>query len=306
VEEIYEEVYEVELTYNYFFQHLRHLKLLLLHYRVLQCPCEGWRVKRIYDLFVSGGKDSVVSATVAYEEAKEQGIPARIVFINELPAFKVPPDVLPFNPLEYVREFAKWLGADLIVLEPEFDFWEGVKKWGYPMIFHNRWCYDKIKASVLTKFIEQEIREGYSQRTWVLGIRASESTRRAKIWGLGRKRYIYQFRGYWVEYYLPILDWTEEQVENFIRERGIPKNPLWSFGFSFECLCLAGTTLKKLDEIIAKAPRLAQWLAEKDREIQRHRRSCPGYPAPLLNKKIQLHEYIEHKLKQQKLTEYAK
>jgi hypothetical protein len=65
-------------------------------------------------------------------------------------------------------------------------------------------------------------------------------------------------------------------------------------------------TLKKLDEIIAKAPRLAQWLAEKDKEIQWHRRSGPGYPAPLLNKKIPLHEYIERKLKQQKLTEWVK
>jgi len=45
---------------------------------------------RIYDLFVSGGKDSVVAATIAYEEARQAGIPARVVFINELPAFKVP------------------------------------------------------------------------------------------------------------------------------------------------------------------------------------------------------------------------
>jgi hypothetical protein len=56
-------------------------------------------VSRIYDLFVSGGRDSVVAATVAYEEARQAGIPARVVFINELPAFKVPSDILPFNPL---------------------------------------------------------------------------------------------------------------------------------------------------------------------------------------------------------------
>jgi 3'-phosphoadenosine 5'-phosphosulfate sulfotransferase (PAPS reductase)/FAD synthetase len=266
-------------------------------------------VKRVYDLFVSGGKDSVVAATIAYEEAREQDIPARIVFINELSAFKVPLDVLPFNPLEYVREFARWLNLDLVVIDVDFDYWEGVKKWGYPMLFHNRWCYDKMKASALVKFIEQEIREGYSQRTWVLGIRASESARRAKIWGSARsKRYMYRFRGYWVEYYLPILDWTESQVDQFIKEKGIPRNPAWDFGWSFECLCLAGTSLKKLDEIIAKAPKLAQWLAEKDREIQWCRRSGPGYPAPLLDltpsKRMTLHEYIERKLKQPKLTEW--
>jgi 3'-phosphoadenosine 5'-phosphosulfate sulfotransferase (PAPS reductase)/FAD synthetase len=263
---------------------------------------------RIYDLFVSGGKDSVVATTIAYEEARKLDVSARVVFINELPAFRVPPDVLPFNPLEYVREFAKWLGAELVVLEPEFDFWEGVKKWGYPHVFHNRWCYDKIKASVLVKFAERELREGYTWRTWVLGIRVSESVRRRRIWGshLGRKRYMYWFRGYWVEYYLPILDWTENQVDEFIKERGIPPNPAWDFGWSFECLCLAGTTLRKLDEIIARAPKLAQWLAEKDREIQRFRQSGSGYPTPLLGKKITLHEYIGRKLKQLKLTEWVK
>ena len=259
----------------------------------------------VYDLFVSGGKDSVVAATVAYEEARQKGIPARVVFINELPAFKVPEDVLPFNPLGYVREFAGWLNVDLVVVDADFDYWEGVKKWGYPLLFHHRWCYDKIKASALVKFVEQEIREGYHQRTWVLGIRAGESRRRAKIWGsASSKRYPYWFRGYRVEYYLPILDWTEEQVNKFIEERGIPRNPAWDFGWSFECLCLAGTTIKKLDEIIARAPKLAVWLAERDREIQWHRRSGPGYPAPLLGKKMTLHEYIERKLRQPKLTAF--
>ena len=34
---------------------------------------------RIYDLFVSGGKDSVAAATIAFEGAKRLGIPARVV-----------------------------------------------------------------------------------------------------------------------------------------------------------------------------------------------------------------------------------
>jgi 3'-phosphoadenosine 5'-phosphosulfate sulfotransferase (PAPS reductase)/FAD synthetase len=260
---------------------------------------------KVYDLFVSGGRDSVVAATIAYEEAKQLGIPARVVFINELPAFKVPEDVLPFNPLEYVREFARWLNVDLVIIDVDFNYWEGVKKWGYPMLFHHRWCYDKIKASALVKFVEQEIRDGYSQRTWVLGIRVNESWRRAKIWGsVGSKRYPYWFRGYRVEYYLPILDWSEWQVNRFIEERGIPRNPAWQFGWSFECLCMAGTTIKKLDEIIAKAPELARWLAERDREVQAVRRNGPAYPAPLFDRKVTLHEYVEKKLKQPRLTQY--
>ena len=258
----------------------------------------------IYDLFVSGGKDSVVAATIAFEEARQKGIPARVVFINELPAFGIPTEILPFNPLDYVKQFSEWLGVDLIVINVDFDYWEGVKKWGYPLLFHKRWCYDKMKVRALTKFVEQEIREGYRLRTWILGIRASESKRREKIWGSRSKRYTYWFQGYQVEYYLPILDWSEKQVESFIKKRGIPENPAWRFGWSFECLCMAGTTIKKLDEIIAEAPELAKWLAEKDGEVQVARRKGPAYPAPLLGKKMTLHEYVERKLKQPKLTQY--
>ena len=265
-------------------------------------------MSRIYDLFVSGGKDSVVAATIAYGEAKQLGIPARVVFINELPAFKVPLDVLPFNPLEYVKEFAKWLNVDLVIVNVDFDFWEGVKRWGYPRLLQYRWCYDKMKMRALAKFIEQEIKEGYSQRTWILGIRVSESRRREKIWGSVGKRYPYWFKGYKVEYYLPILDWSEWQVNRFIEEKGIPRNKAWDFGWSFECLCLAGTTPRKLDEIIIRAPKLAQWLAERDKEIQLARQNDPRYsaplPAPLIGKKTTLHEYIEKKLRQPKLTEY--
>jgi 3'-phosphoadenosine 5'-phosphosulfate sulfotransferase (PAPS reductase)/FAD synthetase len=262
-------------------------------------------MSEIYDLFVSGGKDSVVAATVAFEEARRKGVPARVVFINEIPAFKVPIEILPFNPLDYVREFAKWLNADLVIVDVNFDFWEGVKKWGYPLLLNRRWCYDKMKVAALVKFVEQEIREGYNRRVWVLGIRADESRRRKKIWGsLGKKRNLYWLKGYRVEYYLPILDWIEEQVERFIKERGIPRNPAWSFGWSFECLCMAGTTIRKLDEIIVRAPKLALWLAEKDKEIQATRKNGPAYPAPLFDKKMTLHEYVEKKLKQPRLTQY--
>ena len=161
-----------------------------------------------------------------------------------------------------------------------------------------------MKKKVLERFVEQEVKNGYTRRIWVLGIRASESVRRKKIWSHGRKRYTYWVGSYMVEYYLPILDWDERQVDKFIEERGIPRNPAWDFGWSFECLCLAGTTLRKLDEIIVKTPELARWLAEKDEEIQQFRRSGPGYPTPLVKMRITLHEYIKKKLKQPRLTQF--
>ncbi len=262
---------------------------------------------RIYDLFVSGGKDSVVAATIAYDEARQAGIPARVVFINELPAFKVPEEILPFNPLGYVKKFSEWLGVDLVVLEPKFDYWEGVKKWGYPHVIGNRWCFERMKRDVLREFVVREIREGYVDRTWVLGIRVSESTLRKRFWleAVTSKRIRSWIGGFMITYYLPIADWSEKEVDWFIEERGIPRNEAWKFGWSMECLCLAGTPLRDIDRIIAYAPRLAEWLARKDREVQAEKRDGrPAYVLALLDKRMTLHEYIERKLKQPKLTQY--
>jgi 3'-phosphoadenosine 5'-phosphosulfate sulfotransferase (PAPS reductase)/FAD synthetase len=262
----------------------------------------------IYDLFVSGGKDSVVAATIAYEEARQKGVPARVVFINELPAFKVPEEVLPFDPLGYVKKFSEWLGVDLVVLEPKVDYWEGVKRWGYPHVIGNRWCFDGMKREVLREFAVREVREGYTRRTWVLGIRVNESTIRKRLWAEAAKtnRIPTLIGGYRVEYYLPIASWDERQVDRFIEEKGIPRNEAWKFGWSMECLCLAGTPLRDINRIIAYAPKLAEWLAQKDREVQKEKRDGrPAYVLALLDKRITLHEYIEKKLRQPKLTQYV-
>jgi 3'-phosphoadenosine 5'-phosphosulfate sulfotransferase (PAPS reductase)/FAD synthetase len=256
---------------------------------------------KVYDLFVSGGKDSTVAAVLGAEEAEREYAEARIVFINELKAFKIPENILETTPLDYVEKLSEWLGLDLVILEPEIDFWEGVKKWGYPTVFNKRWCFGFMKRDLLRRFAREERKSGFNP-TWVTGIRRSESSRRSRMFR--SKRYIFRVGNTYLEYYHPILDWDEEQVERFIESRGIPVNPLWEVGFSFECICMAGTGKSKLDKIILCMPELAKWLAEKDREIQKYRREGTGYIACLLNKKIRLHRYIEDRLKQSKITSY--
>jgi 3'-phosphoadenosine 5'-phosphosulfate sulfotransferase (PAPS reductase)/FAD synthetase len=259
-------------------------------------------MRRIYDLFVSGGKDSVTAATIAFEEAKQQSIPARVVFIDELKAFGVPEDLLPHTPVEYVKEFSKWLGADLLVLEPEFDYWAGVNRWGYPLLHHNRWCMYFLKQEPMRRLVVEEARQGLKP-VWVFGIRQRESFRRARIYR--EKRMVWKHAGIPVENYYPILDWDDAKVDQFIRAKGIPENPMWRVGFSFECLCMAGMSKKKLDRAITLYPELYRFLAERDREVQRHRRSKePAYVMPLLNTRETLHQYVEKKLKEPKLTKY--
>jgi 3'-phosphoadenosine 5'-phosphosulfate sulfotransferase (PAPS reductase)/FAD synthetase len=256
-------------------------------------------MRRIFDLFVSGGKDSVAAATLGKEEAEKEGAEARIVFINELKAFEVPDGLLPTTPLDYVERFAKWLGVDLLVLEPKQNFWEGVNRWGYPLLFKCRWCFDRLKWRPIKELADAEAKQGYFS-VWVTGIRRSESRMRQQKYKQQRHRYRVGRRT--IDFFHPILDWSDRQVDNFIRSRGIPVNPLWSLGFSCECLCLAGTSRRVLDRLIAQAPKLAEWLAKKDEEIQKLRRNGSAFTAPLLSRKVTLSDYVRKKLNEPKLT----
>jgi 3'-phosphoadenosine 5'-phosphosulfate sulfotransferase (PAPS reductase)/FAD synthetase len=176
-----------------------------------------------------------------------------------------------------------------------------VKKWGYPLVFNKRWCFDFLKRRLLSRFAAEERREGL-QAVWVTGIRRAESQRRCEAYHSSRN--IIKVGGTYVEYYHPILDWTDGQVEAFIRENGIPENPLWRLGFSFECLCMAGMSISRLDKMIEEMPELARWLAEKDKEVQEARRKGPAYVNPLVDKKIPLCEYVKARMEQKRLPEF--
>jgi len=265
-------------------------------------------LKVVYDLFVSGGKDSVAAAILGAERALAEGAEYRVVHVDELSAFEVPRRLLPTDPLDYVERFADWLGADLVVLKPQISFWEGVKKWGYPLVYDKRWCYCWLKEEPLARFRFEELKEGASP-VWVTGIRATESKRRAKLFK--DEEYAlpasdrFWYGKYKVKWWHPILFWSDREVEELIADRKPPENPLWKLGFSCECLCLAGTTKKKLDFLIAKMPEIFAWLAEKDREVQAARSSGrPAFPRPLVEEKVTLHEYVEKKLKSPTLEKW--
>jgi 3'-phosphoadenosine 5'-phosphosulfate sulfotransferase (PAPS reductase)/FAD synthetase len=260
-------------------------------------------LRTVYDLFVSGGKDSVVAAVIGFREAVEKAAEARVVYIDEFRAFKVPKSLVKDDPADYVRAFAEWLGAGLVVITPEFDYWEGVKRWGYPAIFNKRWCYEFLKKRPLREFLASELGQGL-RPVWVTGIRRRESRRRERLYH--SPRYVHYYEGVGtVEYYHPILDWDDNMVEDFIRENKIPENRLWRLGFSCECLCMAGMSLGRLDKLIAERPDLVAWLATMDRDVQGSRRKGPAYVAPLMAKRVTLSQYVEDRMKQRRMDDYG-
>ena len=242
----------------------------------------------------SGGRDSAVACFIAKRVADIKGWGFRLVHIDTGIAL---PDVKP-----YVEKYAKWLGAELVVLHAAIDYWVGVKRMGYPMLKIYRWCKDYLKSKPLHDYL---MREYKPIDVVVMGIRKSESLFREHAYN----RVFYKYKhedGLWVNYWLPVLYADDRIINMVIRKYGIPVSPVWvKVGISGECICMAGMSKNTLIRIIRNYPEFARWLAEKDREVQRERRRGePMRPAPLYNERKTLAEFIEEQLRSSFLDDF--
>ena len=142
----------------------------------------------------SGGKDS----DVILELAKMAGIPYRAIYKNTT--------IDPPGTIKHCRE----KGAE--ILHPKISFMGLVAKKGIPTR-RARFCCSELKEyKVLDRAVQ--------------GIRRSESRARkerykepeiCRVYGKDKK----------VKVYLPLLDWTDEDVARFVQERGIQCHPLY-------------------------------------------------------------------------------
>ena len=143
----------------------------------------------------SGGKDS----DVILELAKMSGIPYRAIYKNTTID---PPGTIAHCKSKGVEIFA-----------PTINFFDLVKKKGAPTM-RARFCCEVLKEyKVLDRAIQ--------------GIRRSESTKRAKRYHEPEICRVYGHKGGKCRVYLPILDWTDDDVAEFISERSIKCHPLY-------------------------------------------------------------------------------
>lgn len=143
----------------------------------------------------SGGKDS----DVILELAKMSGIPYRAIYKNTTID---PPGTIAHCKSKGVEIFA-----------PKIKFFDLVKKKGVPTM-RARFCCEYLKEyKVLDKAIQ--------------GIRRNESVKRAQRYSEPEICRIYGSKKNCVQIYLPILEWTDEDVAEFISERGIKCHPLY-------------------------------------------------------------------------------
>ena len=153
------------------------------------------------ELSYSSGKDS----DVILELAKMAGIPYRAIYKNTT--------IDPSGTISHAKE----MGAEVIT--PKKTFFQLIGEKGFPTRV-SRWCCSVLKEY---KVCDRAIQ----------GIRRSESTKRAERYKEPEVCRVYSAKEK-VKVYLPILEWTDEDVAEFIKERNIKCHPLYYRGGEFD------------------------------------------------------------------------
>ena len=153
------------------------------------------------ELSFSSGKDS----DVILELAKMAGIPYRAIYKNTT--------IDPPHTIAHAKE----MGAE--VIHPKESFFQLIGEKGFPTRV-SRWCCSVLKEY---KVCDRAIQ----------GIRRSESTKRAERYKEPEVCRVYSAKEK-VKVYLPILEWTDEDVAEFIKERNIKCHPLYYRGGGFD------------------------------------------------------------------------
>lgn len=199
--------------------------------KFLQIACKNKDVELAY----SGGKDS----DVILELAKMAGINYRAIYKNTTidPPFTI--------------KHCKSKGVE--VIPPKMTFAEVIQKNGLP----TRW------SRICCKYLKE-----YKIGDYVItGVRRAESRKRAEMYKEPTQCRLYP-HGERVEIFMPILEWSNEDIKEFIAERGIKCHPLYydeQGNFHVErrlgCLCCPLMSKKKRIEEFKKYPNMVKFYA---------------------------------------------
>lgn len=159
--------------------------------KLLQSTCKDQQVELCY----SGGKDS----DVILELAKLAGINYRAIYKNTT-----------IDPPGTIKHC---IDNGVKVVRPKISFFQLIEKKGFPTR-RARFCCEYLKEyKIMDKAIQ--------------GIRQSESVKRAKTYNEPTMCRIYGSKKNYVEAIFLILDFTDKDIEEFVKERDIKLHPLY-------------------------------------------------------------------------------
>ena len=254
----------------------------------------------VFDCLFSGGRDSALACYIASRVAKRLGKKFRLVHIDT--RISIP------DTKEYIQQYANWLGVELVTIRTTYDYFEYVRKWGYPSILKNRWCWRYLKQEPLYQFRISELKEGVNS-VWIAGIRKTESLLRLQTYGNLKNTLVHgTVKNLHTVNWFPIFYLTGSQVEQLIREFRIPKNPVWEkVGISGDCLCFAAASRKVLEAVFTNYPEIAQKFYEFDKSLVSPHGKGEPIVLGLWSERKRLYQFIEEirkKGRQTTLTEY--
>lgn len=146
------------------------------------------------EIAYSGGKDS----DVILELARMANVPYRAIYKNTT--------IDPSGTIKHARDN----GAEII--NPNETFLQLIKSKGLPSRWY-RFCCSTLKEYKILDYI-------------VIGVRRAESTKRAKLYTEPERCRVFS-KNVKERQYLPLLEWSNQDVADFIAERGIKCHPLY-------------------------------------------------------------------------------
>lgn len=210
------------------------------------------------ELAFSGGKDS----SVILKLAQMAGIKFTPIYKNTT-----------IDPIGNIQ-FCKLMGCTII--PPRKTFFELIREKGFPTR-RARFCCEVLK--------EYKIKDHV-----IIGVRKAESIARAKRYNEPEICRVYGNNGKkkadgsnYCKQYLPIVNWTDEDVEEFIEKYDVKCNPLYYVDGKFDvnkrlgCICCPLVSIKKQRADFLANPQMVKlyirngliwWNKERSKEIQ--------------------------------------
>jgi len=165
---------------------------------------------------------------------------------------------------DFVQEICDEWGVELLVVKRgDVDFWELVKRWGFP---HRRvrWCMREFKSIPLRLFSESFDGEVLH----LVGTSMYESSFRKKIYSIrGMYHFNYSIRSYVLH---PMLKWTEDMVHDYVEAHGLRLNPCYEkYYHSGNCYyCPYVTSLTYYSRLAGLQPRLFSKIVEAEKAMR--------------------------------------
>lgn len=205
----------------------------------------------------SGGKDSLAVLLLALEE----GISEAIYMDSSISL----PHILDWN-----LEVCKQLGVHLHVVNPvkdyQGDFSYHVRRWGYFPTINKTWCRIKLKVRPQRAYLRKLY--GFTNIYKLCGVRKFESSRRARLYR-GKKVISPDEEhphGFLV---MPILEWTDKDVEEFLKERSVEPNPYYKVYGVTDCKWCPFYQRSIYAKICGIHPHIYDDIIELEKEVNR-------------------------------------